>query len=134
MPLIKRWPADIAFSLCVRKRANFSCQRCGVGHAHNSPGLHCAHLFSRGNWSTRFDPMNAFSLCYGCHSWFGKNPIDFQWWATDRLGVAVVETLRGLSKKPAKGLKKSLKAIAAHYRDQYDRMSLGGDFQPWRGE
>jgi len=132
MPLIKRWSADIAFSLCVRKRANFSCQRCGAGHAHNSQGLHCAHLFSRGNWSTRFDPRNAFSLDYGCHAWFGKNPLEFQEWASERLGGEVVEELRILSKTPAKGLKKHLKAIAAHFRDQFDRMDLGGEFQAWR--
>lgn len=129
MSLIKRWPADIAFSLCVRKRANFVCQRCGVGHAHNSQGLHCAHLFSRGNWSTRFEPRNAFSLDYGCHSWFGKNPLEFQEWAAERLGKDDVERLRVLSKKPAKGLKRLLPAIAKHFRGEFERMPLGGEFE-----
>jgi len=38
------------------------------GKTPNARGLHCAHFYSRGKESTRFDPLNASSLCFFCHS------------------------------------------------------------------
>lgn len=65
---IKRTKEDIEFSRTIRKRDNWMCQRCGSYKGPDSgPKLHCAHYFTRRTRATRFDPMNALALCYGCH-------------------------------------------------------------------
>lgn len=68
MPKIKIDKADRAFSLYIRERADWKCERCG----NESESLQCSHYFSRGKESTRFDPNNANALCYGCHQYFGS--------------------------------------------------------------
>lgn len=57
--------------------------------------------------------------------------MEFQEWAAERLGREEVERLRAEAKRPAKGLRKSLKDIAKHYRQQYEEMRLGGPFAGW---
>ena len=64
---LKRTPADIAFSKCIREAANWTCERCGTSYPKNAPGLECSHHHTRGAWSIRFHPLNAEALCTGCH-------------------------------------------------------------------
>lgn len=64
---MKRNLTDRLFSLYIRARAHFGCQRCGRVYDRYSQGLHCAHVFSRGKLSLRWTPANALCLCYGCH-------------------------------------------------------------------
>ena len=128
MSLIKRWPADKWFSDCVRKRANWSCERCHKGYSPPTSALHCCHFYSRGNWSTRFDPMNAVSLDMGCHLYFTGRPSEFHAWYVARVGLEEVERLQRAAKQPAKGLKKQLPDIAKFYKRTYDEMKLGGHF------
>src|SRR5690349_13419351 len=66
---------DYWFSLCVRQRANWHCECCGnyyepwIGKNGEpaNPGLHCSHYIGRANYATRFEPLNVFAHCYGCH-------------------------------------------------------------------
>jgi len=115
-------PADSAFSRCVRERAEWFCERCGTHYEHKPQGLHCSHYMGRGNWSTRFHPLNGVALCYGCHQYVGSRPnehSDLMW----RLrGIVVVDALRELANKPARGLRKQTSAIAKHYRQELKRM------------
>ena len=134
MSAIKITPADRWFSLCVRKRANFSCERCHTGHAHNSPGLHCAHVFSRGSWSVRFDPKNAVALCMGCHLYFTGRPLEFKAWIAERMGDGDLEDLGIRAREPGRAAKRRKKEIAAHYKAEFDRMPLGGLFLGWASE
>lgn len=71
---IRRSKADAEFSLQIRQRDGWTCQRCGARHRENSRGLHCAHMFTRRTKATRHDPDNAVALCYGCHSYVDANP------------------------------------------------------------
>ena len=65
---ITRTKADDAFSLCVRLRANCTCERCGEQFPHNAmKHLHCSHNYSREYQQVRFHPDNAFALCKDCH-------------------------------------------------------------------
>lgn len=66
---IKRTKADADFSLFIRERDDWTCQRCRVKHIKKSRGLHCAHRFTRRTQATRFDPSNAMALCYGDHQY-----------------------------------------------------------------
>ena len=80
---VKRDVADDRFSKWVRARDRYTCQRCGAVHAPNSKGLHCAHMFSRGKQSTRFDPENACALDYGCHRFLDTHPdLKREFWIT----------------------------------------------------
>jgi hypothetical protein len=70
--LMKTTPADTWFSKCVRERANWTCERCGKVYQFPAQGLDCAHYETRDNWAVRFDPINAFCLCRGCHGYFDR--------------------------------------------------------------
>lgn len=116
---IKRTPADIAFSKCIRELANWSCSKCGKNHEHNKGALDCSHHHGRGNWSIRFDPMNAESLCYGCHSHYGGTE--------ERRNEVLTKTEQELlfEKKRDTELAKQYRktkgkgTIAKHYREQH---------------
>ena len=122
MCAIKTTPADIAFSKCIRERAGWKCERCGAQHAKSSQGLHCSHHHSRGNWSIRFDPNNAESLCYGCHSLAGGTEERRKEVLTDEQIDLLWERKRdtGLGKLAKKTKGKG--EIAKHYRDELQRM------------
>ena len=71
--MMKRDSLDRLFSQYIRLRAKHTCQRCGKVYPSKSQGLHCAHIFSRGKLSVRYDPSNALALCYGCHRYSDQN-------------------------------------------------------------
>lgn len=113
--------ADTMFSKCVRSRANWRCEACGTQYEEGSQGLHCSHYFGRRAYAVRFDPMNAFAHCFGCHQKLGSNPDDFQRWAEAHLGEEAIGILREKRENIslAKDYKKNLKDVAKHYREQY---------------
>lgn len=122
MAAIKRTPADIAFSLCIRESFDWTCNRCGKRHEEKSQGLHCSHHYGRGNWSIRFEPMNAESLCYGCHQLEGGTQI--------RIDACLDEQQQGvlLEKKNDSTLGRLIRRtkgkgeIAKHYRQEYEKL------------
>lgn len=67
--------ADEIFSLYIRTRDG-KCLKCG-----KTTSLQCAHIKGRRNRRLRYDPMNAITLCYGCHMhWAHTEPIEFVEW------------------------------------------------------
>ncbi|NIT58410.1 MAG: hypothetical protein GWN00_19940 [Aliifodinibius sp.] len=120
---IKRTPADVAFSQCIRERADWTCERCGAKHPKNSQGLHCSHHHSRGKWGIRFDPLNAEALCYGCHSLEGGTEQRRRDVLTDAEQDILFEKMNdtGLGKDARKTKGKG--DIAKHYRNEFKRMS-----------
>lgn len=80
---MRRDPMDTEFSLLIRLRDNFTCQRCGAKHERNSKGLHCAHGLGRRSQVTRWYKKNAMALCYGCHSLVDSEP-DEKWKVWDK--------------------------------------------------
>jgi len=90
---MKRTKDDIAWSDMIRKRAGWTCQRCGHRFGQATMGLHAAHIFSRAIKKTRHDPDNGLALCYGCHSWGHRNPLEFHAWAKGKLGTEKYEAL-----------------------------------------
>lgn len=99
---MKRDAADRRFSLMIRERDGFTCQRCFHTHLPNSQGLHCAHMFSRGKLATRFDPENACALCYGCHRWLDTHPDLKRLFFLERLGEERFMDLERRSNQTAK--------------------------------
>jgi hypothetical protein len=122
---VKIKSADKWFSLCIRERANWTCERCGAKCPDDKRmGLHCSHYHGRGKWATRFDPDNCRALCYGCHSYVGGNPDIHRSDMIARLGPGLYEIVLEKSNDSRLGrmAKRSEKEIAAHYRAEYRRM------------
>lgn len=123
MGAIKITPADRWFSLCIRERADWRCERCGrLTPPDKRMGLHCSHWHGRSAWATRLHPLNAFAHCYGCHSFFEQRPVAFNDWVAERIGQDVADKLTALSKKPAHGVKRLVPVIAAFYRVEHRTM------------
>lgn len=120
MGAIKITSADRWFSKCVRERANWTCERCYRKTPDDKRmGLHCSHYISRANWSTRFDPDNAFAHCYGCHQFLSSHPSDFREWVIQRIGSILHDRLVANARKTAPGLKRRMNEIAAHFRAEH---------------
>lgn len=63
------------------------CQHCG-----KKSGLQCAHIFSRKNYSIRWDEENAVCLCLRCHLyWAHKEPVEFTKWVTEFKNIPYLE-------------------------------------------
>ena len=84
--LVKRSADDAKTSLAVRRRAKFTCERCKRQHDEHSMGLHAAHLFTRSIKATRHDMDNLAALCWGCHAYFHRQPLECHDWWKERLG------------------------------------------------
>ncbi len=106
--------ADTVFAKWVKMRDKHTCQRCGAKHEVKSQGLHCAHFITRRNESTRFDPDNVRSICYGCHSYFHQHPKEHEKFMIAQLGetgfAALLERKRRIGKR-------NDKAIITQYKD-----------------
>lgn len=67
----------------VKKRDNYTCQRCGL--VLEGVNCHASHVIpvSRSGY-LQFDPMNMKVLCYHDHiNWWHKHPIEAGKWYTD---------------------------------------------------
>lgn len=126
---LKRTPADKYFSDCIRIAANWTCERCGSNFHGPSLGLHCSHWIGRASYPTRFDPLNAFSHCAGCHSLLGGDTPAFYDYAMAELGQVGVDILRARKedtdlgrayRKANQGGTKSI--LAKHYKAEFEHM------------
>jgi len=86
---------DTVFSEIIRRRGE--CKRC-----RQRDNLVTAHIFSRHNLSVRWDTINAFCFCTGCHAWAHQNPKLFEGFAKSKLG----EVEYGVLEKEAMRVKK----------------------------
>ena len=93
MPKIKIRQSDKYFSQWIRTRDNWTCQRCGKKYEPPTQALHCSHFQGRGKENTRFEPLNADALCYGCHQYFTSHPGEHLAWQVERKGQAVVDAI-----------------------------------------
>ena len=118
---IKRTPADIWFSKCIRQRAGWRCEKCGAQHAENSMGLHCSHHHSRRNAGIRLDPLGAESLCYGCHSHYGGTEAR-RLEALGAEGVALLNELKNDLNRGREYKRASQRELSAHYKAEFVRM------------
>lgn len=113
---------DRIFSKLIRERAGWTCERCGTQYEAHSAGLHCSHIFSRRALSTRWLPTNAVAHCFGCHLWFGSNPVLGGEWAKDHLGAQRLLDLKRRFYRPMKLSKADKEEIYKSLKAEYDRM------------
>jgi hypothetical protein len=90
---IKLDRADQLFSLWIRTRDDWTCQRCGHYYEPPTSALQCSHFQSRGHENTRFDPDNCDALCYGCHHYFTSNPAEHYSWQVERKGQKKIDQI-----------------------------------------
>jgi hypothetical protein len=90
---IKIDKADSLFSLYIRTRDQWTCQRCFKIFIPPTTALQCSHFQGRGREGTRFDPLNCDALCYGCHMYFTANPGEHYEWQVKRKGQDTVDKL-----------------------------------------
>jgi len=93
MGKVKIDAADKAFSLYIRTRDRWTCKRCKKQYTPPTMALHCSHFQGRGKEATRFDPLNADALCYGCHQYFTSHPAEHYQWQVATKGQAVVDAI-----------------------------------------
>lgn len=93
MSKIKIDKADELFSFWIRSRDKWTCQRCGGTYSPPTSALHCSHFKGRGKEATRFDPLNADALCYGCHRYFTAQPDEHYNWQVQKKGQKTVDKL-----------------------------------------
>lgn len=117
---IKIDPADRLWSLYVRVKAGWECQRCHKRYPEGARGLENSHFWGRKNEATRFDEENCYCLCTGCHGYFTANPHEHREWVYKRLGKQRYDllTLRANSVKK-KDRKMELLRIRALFKEDF---------------
>jgi len=118
---------DKWFSLYIRARDGWQCQRCGKryiphregGDNRHLGGLHSAHMFSRGAKKTKWDERNVMALCNGCHRYVDKHYEVKETLFASKVGQDTVDELRLLSHQPFIGWKNERANIAKSYRERF---------------
>jgi len=120
---IKRDAADVAFSKVVRARDG-ECLYCGKRET-----LECAHIYGRRAIVTRWDAMNAVTLCHHHHRYFTENPVAFHDWLIEELGGVHMVILRDKRNGILKGNQETRRAVAKHYREELRKLEADPDYR-----
>ena len=99
---IKISALDRKFSLYIRGRAKWTCERCHKKYSPPTMALHCSHFWGRARKSVRFDPENAASICHGCHVFLTSYPEEHRAWFLKRLGQNRYDALMLRANNPVK--------------------------------
>ena len=124
---IKRNIADKHLSDCIRKAAEWKCQRCEKDYTDKPQGLQCSHFISRGHWGSRYDPRQ-LALCAYCHNYVEGHPVEhIKLWKSIHGGDDADKAIEGMvelaaCKGRAQYARNNVKAISAHYRAESKRL------------
>lgn len=88
--------ADKLFSQYIHLREK--CEWCGKG----GETLQTAHIFSRGILHMRYEELNVFLLCAGCHLKAHHEPLKFAEFCKEALGEDVYQELMQMRDRPIK--------------------------------
>ena len=124
---IKRNIADKHLSDCIRKAAEWKCQRCEKDYTDKPQGLQCSHFISRGHWGSRYDPRQ-LALCAYCHNFVEGHPVEhINLWKSIHGGDDADKAIEGMvelaaCKGRAQYARNNVKAISTHYREESKRL------------
>jgi hypothetical protein len=105
---------DTLFSELIRSKGK--CERCGKKET-----LATAHIFSRRNFSTRWDKNNALCLCFACHFHFAhKEVMLFADWVRERMGDKEYKLLKYRAMTPVHG--QDLKLIEIYLKQELKKL------------
>ncbi len=108
---------DKAFSLLVRKRGY--CLKCGKAE---DDKLQCSHIHSRSKMSVRWDLLNAFCLCGGCHNfWWHVHPIEAAEFTRQHLGDYQYTQLMSRANTPKKWTIPEMENLLIVLTDEFNK-------------
>jgi 5-methylcytosine-specific restriction endonuclease McrA len=84
--------ADTLFSLYLRKKRGYICEKCARFFA-GGKGLTVSHFHGRRKESVRFDEENCDILCIRCHQYFESHKTEYEAWKSERLGARTFNLL-----------------------------------------
>ena len=119
---MQRKEEDRLFSLLVRTRAGWCCERCFKCFIGEEARLHCSHFRSRKYTGTRWHPENAAAHCATCHSYLGDHPHEFGEWIKNHLGDEGYWSLKAASNKVVKWTKADKGILRKQMRKELKRM------------
>lgn len=106
---------DVIFSKLVRKKG--FCEKCN-----KVENLQCSHIHPRDTWSVRWDYMNAFCLCAGCHKWWWhQEPILAAEFTKEKLGLLNYEQLNQRARIIKQWKEWELKELLESLIKEYER-------------
>jgi 5-methylcytosine-specific restriction endonuclease McrA len=82
---IKPRRADTLFSLYLRKKRGYVCEKCARFFP-GGKGLTVSHFHGRRKESVRFDEENCDILCIRCHQYFESHKTEYEVWKKKQLG------------------------------------------------
>jgi hypothetical protein len=108
--------ADLWFAQYIKLRDR-TCVTKGIREGPCSEVLQCSHVERRGHKMTRYNPMNAYCQCSGCHVYHhtqSESPLRL--YAERRIGATGMEMLYSLAQKTVKRTAEELREIGNKYR------------------
>lgn len=115
---------DRVFSLLIRTRDNWTCQKCGkFCPRESSSRLDCSHFHSRRKQSVRYDPKNACAHCFSCHQYLGENPTEFAKWIVAYLGENEASLLEIRANQTTKRNKKDKEELYQDLKAELQRLA-----------
>lgn len=94
--------ADIKYSLWLRSKRNYTCEKCGIKDTPPTSFIQCSHYIGRAEKATRYDEDNTDVFCDPCHKFFEKcKNGEYKTWKIKQLGE---EKHKRLLQKANKGM------------------------------
>ena len=87
---IKRRSTDILYSKILRKKRNYTCERC---LKREEGGMQVSHFYGRKAETVRFDDENCDCFCAGCHKYFTEMPALYAEWKKKKMGEKAYKIL-----------------------------------------
>ena len=92
---IKEKKLDEIFSLFIRNKYNWTCERCGLRVKPPTNVIQCSHFYSRSIRPTRFEEDNADCFCQKCHmQWENRKNAEYYDWKLKKLTLPRFEALK----------------------------------------
>ena len=115
---MKNSQADVYFAKCVKARANYTCERCGI----QSDFMDNSHNYTRKFRTIRWCGLNALCLCRRCHNWYENNKEDSRDWLRNKIGDGAFNLLIEKRNSNIKIYKSEEKEIAKHYKNELKKI------------
>ena len=87
-----RAECDRRFAIAVKARDAWQCRACGSPYK-----VQCAHVVSRRYHATRWLLANAMALCSRCHMKWTNDPLGWDLFIEERLGIAAYHELKRMA-------------------------------------
>ena len=118
---------DNTFSLLVRERNNWACEKCSCFFPEDERvRLHCSHIITRTYRNLRWHPLNDVAHCAECHRYLTDRPTEFGRWVENypRLGPLAADRLREMAIPIGKMSAPLMKEIHSNLKTSLEAMRM----------